>query len=143
MDPATLVMASINLVVVYLSRHRDELVDRVGEAAVERIGAVYHWVRDRLGADPQGGQALDGLEQAPDDARRQGAVEFALGQLVARHAELQEELEALVGSVQNEAPEGVRVTDAGAVAIGGDVNVNGTYAAGRDLTVGDQPRRPQ
>ena len=136
MDPATIAMASVNLVVAYVSRHHDELVDRVGDAVVDRLGALYGWVRDHLRPEPNGGAALDNLEQAPDDARRQGAVEFALTQLLDQNTALMQELASLVDEVEEATPAGVRITQSGAVAVGGNVSLEGTYVAGRDLSIG-------
>ena len=80
MDPATLAVTAVSLVTGYLSRNRDELVDRVGDAMVDKLGGLYRWIRDRLRHQPAASAALDALEQAPQDDRRQGAVEFALTQ---------------------------------------------------------------
>jgi len=79
------------------------------------------------------------LEKTPTDARRQGAVELALTQLVERNTELAEELAALLKAIEDEGQiTSTHVTESGAVAIGGDVRLEGTYVAGRDLTMGPQ-----
>ncbi len=39
MDPATLAVTAVSLVTGYLSRHRNELVDRAGDAVVDRLAA--------------------------------------------------------------------------------------------------------
>lgn len=137
MDPATLAGTAVSLLVGYLSRHRDELVDRVGDAATNQLAKLYGWVKDHLHREPRAGAILDGLEQEPADARRQGAVEFALTQLIDRDAALAQQLAELMAAVGDESKAATtQITDSGAVALGGDVRLAGTYVAGRDLTFG-------
>src|SRR5262244_3285499 len=101
MDPATLAVTSISLITGYLSRNRNELVDRVGDAVVDKLGGLYRWIRDRLAHHPAASAALDALEQTPQDARRQGAVEFALTQLVEADTGLADQLAALLKEIED------------------------------------------
>jgi hypothetical protein len=139
MDPGTLAMTAVSLLAGYLSRHGNELVDRIGDAAVNRLGSLYSWVRDHLRQEPSAGAALEGLERAPADARRQGSVEFALTQLIERDTALAGQLAELVKAVNDENRAAIKITESGAVAVGGDVRLDGTYVAGRDLTIGRDP----
>lgn len=77
MDPATLAVTAVSLVTGYLSRNRDELVDRVGDAMVDKLGGLYRWIKDRLRHQPAASAAMEALEQAPQDARRRGC--YAIG----------------------------------------------------------------
>jgi hypothetical protein len=145
MDPVTLAATTVGLIAGYISRHQTQLVDQVGDAVVGRLGALHDWVRGLLRREPGAGAALERLEDDPADARRQGMVEFALSQLIERDDVLAGELAALVTAVDEERPGAVaQITQSGAVAVGGDVRMSGTYVAGRDLTVGPQapPRLP-
>jgi hypothetical protein len=135
MDPAELAAGAVSLLVAYFSRNKDELVDRAGDAVVGGLGRLYRWIADLLRKEPRGEVALDALAETPEDARRQGAVEFVLTQLVERDEETAWQLTELVAAVGEQHDGGVRVTDSGAVSLG-DQLITGTYVAGRDLTIG-------
>jgi hypothetical protein len=142
MDPATLAVTAISLVTGYLTRRRDDLVDRAGDGVIDRLGSLYQWIREKLRHEPSAQAAFAALEEEPADARRQGAAEFALTQLVERNTELAGQLAALLQAIEDESPGTLtQITESGAVAIGGDVRIEGTYVAGRDLTIGQQPGR--
>jgi hypothetical protein len=144
MDPAALAVTAVSLATQYLSRNRDELVDRVGDAAVSRLGSLYGWVRDHLRQNPGTDIALKGWEGAPSDARRQGAMEFALTQLVERDSGLAQQLAELVDAVKDGSRmTAAQITESGAVAVRGDVRMAGTYVAGRDLTLGRGPDKAE
>jgi hypothetical protein len=146
MDPVTLAATTVSLIAGYVSRHQTQLVDQVGDAVVGRLGALHDWVRGLLRRQPGAGAALERLEEEPADARRQGMVEFALSQLIERDDVLARELTDLVAAVDEQRPGAVaqitQITQSGAVAVGGDVRMKGTYVAGRDLTVGPQAPAP-
>ncbi len=137
MDPALLAAMAVNLVSGYLSRHGTDVTDRIGDAAVERLGDVWRWMRDRLSGEKGADGALQRLDEQPTDQRSQGAVEFLLAQVIERDAALAAQLADLVRAVDDAQPGIVaQITESGAVAVHGDVNLTGTQVAGRDLVIG-------
>jgi hypothetical protein len=137
MDPALLAATAVSLVSGYLSRHGTDVADRIGDAAVERLGDVWRWMRDRLRGEKGADGALQRLDEKPTDQRSQGAVEFLLAQVIERDAALADQLAELVQAVDDERPGIVaQITESGAVSVHGDVKLTGTQVAGRDLVIG-------
>jgi hypothetical protein len=138
MDPATLAASAVSLMAGYLSRNKDKLADKAGDAVVGGLERLYHWVADRFRRQAPTASALDGLEQTPDDARKQGAVEFALAQLIDQDAEFARQLAELVTTVEQAGGGSVHISDSGAVSFG-EQRISGKYVAGRDLRI-DSPQ---
>ncbi|GAA4711144.1 hypothetical protein [Phytohabitans rumicis] len=82
---------------------------------------------------------LDGLSGDELEQARQAqaqAWQTRLADLVEEHPELAGELASLVREIERQLPAGghrVHITDAGAVSVGGNVELRGTFVAGRDL----------
>lgn len=108
-----------------------------GEPGV--LGDLFTWVKSKLGADSgPSAAAVAAFENTPEDARTQGSLTFAIAHLISQNPAWADELSGLVDAAKTG---DTRVRDAGAVAIGGDVRISGTYAAGRDMTIGVDHRR--
>ena len=143
MDPVS-ASAITSLVVVYakhLAGVAGEAVDGLFKEALED---TWNAIRARFRGDDQATGALVRLEEKPDNDRRRAAFEEHLEELMESDPAFRDELDALWSRAQAaHAVSGVQVSDAGAVAIGGDVNLRaGGNLAGRDLTITNQPIPP-
>ena len=141
MDPVTLAGLAVAAVVNYLGQKAGRLARRAGQdvdgGVDERLDRLYDAVKARLTGSPPAARMLDGLADDPADARRQGRLEFALEDVLASDPAFAATLERLVADLGDQRPGGVVVKDAGAVSLGGDVNMRGTYVSGRDMNIGD------
>src|SRR5262245_8099288 len=111
-------------------------------SVVEGLRVVWDAVRGRVSRDPRAAGAMDRLADQPANVCRQAAVEDHLDETLRADPQFAAQLSELVRSAVRQDVSDVRVTDAGAVAIGGNVVIRGgTYAVGRALTVGDHASR--
>jgi hypothetical protein len=119
-----------------VSSAADAAEDLLGEKVKSLIAAVRGHFHD----DPAATDTLDRLDQAPADPRRRGAVEERLDEALAHDPEFAATLERLATEIRKVSPQSVTVSDSGAVAVNGSVNLQaGMHAAGRDLIIGDGP----
>ncbi len=102
--------------------------------AKDGIGRLVAAVRRRFEGDPAAEDALERLDKAPDDTRRQGAVEERLEEVMSSDEAFATMLTELVEGARTSVSGTVTVTDAGATAIGGSVSISAQgNAAGRDI----------
>jgi hypothetical protein len=140
MEPISLAASAAALLVTYL-RHvgdqaADTLGDRLGEAAWTKLARLYERVRARVAGDRFGGRALQRLEQQPSNDRRRVVFEDVLADLLESEPEFAMALRRLVDDArQAGGPAVTQIADSGVVA-GGNVHLEGTNVAGRDLTIG-------
>jgi hypothetical protein len=139
MDPATLAGLAVAALVRYVAAKGARLADRAGRdvdrAINDRLGRIYDAVLARIAGDPSTEGTLRELEANPADERQQGRLEHALETLVDTDRTFAIELAALVDGLADQPPAGIRIRDAGPVALGGDVRQSGRYVAGRDLNM--------
>ena len=85
-DPAALASQALPLLVTYLRHMGGRLADRVAgdldEMVLGRLTALYERVKAKVTGESFAGQALERLERDPESARRQGAFEDALAEVV-------------------------------------------------------------
>ena len=142
-DPATLASQALPLLVSYLRHVGGRLAVRVAsdldEVVVGKLTALYERVRAKVTGGSFAGQALERLEQEPENPRRQGAFEDALAEVV--HGD-QSFAAALAGLLEDARRAGgptlTRIEESGATSIHGDVTMEGTNVAGRDLHISEQ-----
>jgi len=114
------------------------LADGAEDVLADKLGAVVAAVRKHFAGDAGAQDALDRLDAAPQDPRRQAGVEERLEEAMTRDGQFAATLGPLVEAVRRAQGGSVVIRDAGAVAVGGDVTVRGgRFAAGRDLRVGE------
>ena len=102
--------------------------------AKERIAALVDAVRKRFSGDAAANDALDRLDKAPEDPRRQGAVEERLDEVLQADPEFAELLTELVEAARTSVSGPVTVENSGATAVGGSVTITAHGdAAGRDV----------
>ncbi|HEX6674585.1 MAG TPA: hypothetical protein VF486_06125 [Actinomycetes bacterium] len=143
LDPATLASQALPLVVAYLRHVGGRFADRVAgdldDVVVGKLTAIYERVKAKLAGESFAGRALERLEQEPENARRQGAFEDALAEVVDRDPSFAAVLAGLLEEARRAAgPTLTRIEASGATSIHGDVTLGGTNVAGRDLHVGEQ-----
>jgi hypothetical protein len=141
MDPISLATSAVALLIPFIiqmggrvAEHMGDALARSGQTVVERL---YQRVRARVTGEPYAEQALQRLEQQPDNDRRRRAFEDALADLLQAEPSFAEDIQRLVEDAGHATRTNyTQITDAGTVAVEGDVNLRGTYVAGRDLTAG-------
>lgn len=136
MEPIT-VAASV--VVGMLARYAEHLAGAAGKAAdealTERLRLLWRAVKARFQSDPGALDSLARLRKKPESGHWRAAVEEHLDEAMTADRSFATLVANLAKQIQGVDISNVDIRDAGAVAIGGDVSVSGTYAAGRDLTV--------
>jgi hypothetical protein len=147
MDPVSLATSAAALLATYLGRAADraasDLADTLGEAAVTKLGQLYRWLRTKVTGKPAVEEALQRLEEEPQDDERQIVLRVTLTDLIRSESEsgFAETLERLVAEAQQAGgPALTQIVDAGIVA-GRDVHLRGRNVAGRDLTIGQPPAK--
>lgn len=143
MDPVSLATSAAALLATYLGRAADraasDLADTLGEAAVTKLGQLYRWLRTKVTGKPAAEEALQRLEEQPQDDERQIVLKVTLTDLIRSESGFAETLERLVAEAQQAGgPALTQIVDAGIVA-GRDVHLRGRNVAGRDLTIGQPP----
>jgi hypothetical protein len=140
MEPISLAASAAALLVTYL-RHvgdqaADTLGDRLGEAAWTKLARLHERVRARVAGDRFAERALQRLEQQPSNDRRRVVFEDLLADLLESEPEFAMALRRLVDDARQAGGSAItQIADSGVVA-GGDVHLQGTNVAGRDLTMG-------
>jgi hypothetical protein len=142
-DPTALAPQALPLLVTYLRHLGGRLATHVASdldnLIVSKLTALYDQVRAKVTGDNYAEQALERLEQEPENPRRQGAFEDALAEVVDRDPSFAAVLAGLLEDVRRAAgPTLTRIEASGATSIHGDVTLEGTNVAGRDLHVGEQ-----
>jgi len=140
MDPILIATTAVSLLVPFFQRVGGHLAERIGQdlgdAAMGRLDRLYDAVRSRLTGDRIAVGVLEKVREQPDSERDQGALQLALAQAIEADPSFGEALAELIEEAKAAGgPNLARVSDAGAVAIGGNVNMKGTNVAGRDLTI--------
>jgi hypothetical protein len=121
-----------------LNRVAGDLDDMV----LGKLTALYERVKAKVTGESFAGQALERLEEEPENTRRQGAFEDALAEVVRGDPSFATALAGLLEEAQRTAgPTLTRIEQSGATSIHGDVTLEGTNVAGRDLHVGQQRLR--
>jgi hypothetical protein len=143
LDSTTLASQVLPLLVTYLRHLGGRLADRVAgdldDMVLDKLTALYERVKAKVTGESFAGHALERLEQAPENPRRQGAFEDALAEVVHGDPSFAAALAGLLEDARRAAgPTLTRIEESGATSIHGDVTMEGTNVAGRDLHVGEQ-----
>jgi hypothetical protein len=146
MDPTMLATLAVVALVRYLGGKAAGLAGRAGrdiDAAVDdRLDRLYETVQAHLTRARRGERTLRDLEATPGDTRRQGRLELTLEGEIEHDPAFEAELTALLDDLaQRPPPGGIVISDAGPVALEGDVILRGKNVAGRDLTIGGNDPR--
>jgi hypothetical protein len=102
MDPVTIATTAVAALIPYLGEAGKKFAGKVGEAAFEKTGELYVWLKQRLGGKPAAGTALDDLAQAPDDPDNAASLRKELKKLLAEDADLLRELSGRLGPATQE-----------------------------------------
>jgi hypothetical protein len=137
-DPTAVAGMAIAAVVRYLGHRARGVAERkLVDPQLERL---YDAVRRRVAAAPAKGRVLEELEADPDDPRRQARLEYALELEIDGDPAYAQQLAGLLEKLPAREIGEVHIESSGAVALMGDVNISGEYAAGRDQVFGRRPR---
>jgi hypothetical protein len=143
LDPAMLASQALPFLLTYLRHVGGRLADRVAgdldDLVVSKLTTLYEQVKAKVTGDSYAEQALARLEQEPENTRRQGAFEDALAEVADRDPSFAAALAGLLEDAGRAAgPTLTRIEASGATSIHGDLTLEGTNVAGRDLHVGEQ-----
>jgi hypothetical protein len=129
LEPVTTITA-VSLLAAFLTGAMEEAGGRVSDAAQAALGRLHDLIRRRFSGESYDQQTLERFEQRPGDERRQRALDDVLSETAEADPDFARELADLVAEVRRSAGDSVQITDAGAVAIGGNVVQKGRYVAG-------------
>jgi hypothetical protein len=88
--------AAVALLAPYARDAGAAIAQRAGDAAFETTRSLYHFVKGKLAGSEADERPLAQLEEQPDDAAVQSALEDALRRLVADDPQFAEQLQKLV-----------------------------------------------
>jgi hypothetical protein len=137
-EPVTTITA-VTLLAAYLKGLAEEAGKQsgggLGEGARAGLRKLYAVVKARLSGDDFQQKTLERFEERPDDERRQRALDDVLSETAEADPDFARELADVLAEVREAAGDSIQITDAGAVAIDGNVVQRGRNVAGRDLTI--------
>lgn len=136
MDPVMLATTVIAAIRPLLGKFADSATSKAADAAADTVGsgvtALYRTIRKRMALDGYHQAILQGAEDQPDSEDRIDTLSRTLASILKADPEFANAIADLVGQTT----QSFAISDSGAVA-GRDVNITATYAAGRDLSIGD------
>jgi hypothetical protein len=131
MDPL-----SASVLVGLLARYAKHLAGaaeaKLDEATDHALTRLWAAVRARFSSDPHAVSTLDRVAEQPDNELRQAALQSYLSEAMQADREFALELARLAQPVTNTTVT-ADIRNSGAVAAGGNVQISGTIAAGRDV----------
>jgi hypothetical protein len=133
-EPSTLAMTVVSFIAPYLANAGETVAEKAGEAAWEKIKAVYAAVKGKLTGDSYAEQTLKRLEDQPKSPTRQAAMAGILEERIERDSSFGETLQNLLDEAKASGAEKVitqtlkishaRVRDVTQIGeIGRDVNI--------------------
>jgi hypothetical protein len=131
MDPISASVV-VGLLVKYAEHLADPAAKVLDDATNAVVGKVWNAVRAKFADDQHATSSLDRVSDEPDNPLRQAAVEGYIEEMMGADHEFAVELAQLAQPVLNTTVT-ASVHNSGAVAAGGEVNISGTFAAGRDM----------
>lgn len=138
-DPSQIAGATVPLVIAYLRHVGGRIVekgrDELDGIILGRLETLYERVKARLAGEAFAGEALQRLEEDPDNERRRSAFEGALGEVIEADPAFLADLGDAIDEIRRMGAL-TQISDSGATAVQGNVLLTGRNVAGRDLTVG-------
>jgi hypothetical protein len=131
MDPISASVV-VGLLVKYAKHLADPGKEVLDDATDAVVGKVWSAVRAKFAHDPHATSSLERVSDEPDNPLRQAAVQGYVEEMMRADHEFAIELAQLARPVVNSTAT-ASVHNSGAVAAGGEVNISGTFAAGRDV----------
>lgn len=128
---------AITSLLVDYGRHLVGVAGDVLDAGIVKgLRVLWEKVRSHFLVDAHASGAFQRFAEQPENSRRQAAVEDYLEELMQADTDFAASLAELVEQVRSSGYANIRVRDAGAVAIGGDVTISGgRHVAGRDINL--------
>ena len=96
---------------------------------------IYDLIKRRVAGDDFHQQALARVEATPEDERRRRTLQDVLDEIAESDPGFADELMEAVAQTREAAGDSIQITESGAVAFGGNVVLQGTNVAGRDLHI--------
>jgi hypothetical protein len=96
MDPVTLAAAALGLLSPYLAKAGEAAAKEIGEAAWEKMKAIYTLVRNKLAGDAYAEQTLKRLEADPTSDDLKAALRAVLKEKIAGDASFDQALRGLL-----------------------------------------------
>jgi hypothetical protein len=134
MDPGTIALAAVTVLAPYFAKAGEAVAGKVGEAAWEKMKAVYTAVKGKLTGDPYAEETLKRVEEEPQSGSRQAALASVLEDKIKTDASFGQNLLRLVEEAKKSGAQEVvtqTLTVSGTVVgdttqigkVGGDVNI--------------------
>lgn len=144
MDPVSLAGIVVPLLVHYLKEISQPLAERAGtaldETATRWLARIHDRVRSGLAPDPFAAEALNRLKEESANELRQATLRTALAEILTEQPAFLADLTRLVEDAQTEAGQTVTtIIGSGATSVRGNINLQGSQVAGRDLHIGKLP----
>jgi hypothetical protein len=139
MDPTMLAAAAMGLLGPFLNKISEGSLARAGEtladAAFDQLSKLHQAIKQRFCEDPYDEALLRGVADRPDSTTRLRTLEGRLGELLEEDPEFAATVARLLDEAETAGARTIQAVDSGAVA-GGNVTMDGTYIAGRDMHIG-------
>jgi len=142
MDPVTLAMGAISLLIPHLAKAGKAVADKVGQEVWDKVNnkveKLYEIIKNNFSGNDYATQTLKRLEEKPEDKERQNAMQSVLKEVLVEDSQFQKILSQILVEAKQVGGESViQVYGSGAAATHGGVAAGkGGYAAGRDIIVG-------
>lgn len=135
MDPVSLAVAAVELLIPFFRRVHDKVLDRfatdISDAVAAKAEVLYGRLRTALSGDPYDIALLEGARAEPDDQARLANLQAALVKRATEDDAFAAQLSELVAEAERSGAVRIQVRDAGAFA-GRDFNQVGVTNIGRD-----------
>lgn len=120
-DPVTASIA-VSLVSPFLVKAGEKFAEKVGEELAGKTVQIYQTVREHFTSDKYAGLTLLRLEESPENAERQVALESVLREQMESDEAFALQLMKLVNEAKEVDSRGIIASGERSVAIGGSVN---------------------
>jgi hypothetical protein len=134
-DPVSLAVGAVQLLVPFFRSLGDKLLGRVAddlsEAAAARVDALYERIKGALSPDPYDTALLEGAKAQPDDQTRQRNLQGVLVKYATEDDAFAADLAQLIAEAEDAGAVKIQVQDSGAFA-GRDFKQIGNTNIGRD-----------
>src|SRR5262245_3965659 len=96
MEITTAAGLAVTLLAPYLTKAADKAAETLGEKAVEAVGTLYCFLKQKFSREPGAAEALNDLEEEPSDADRQAALRRQIAKVAEQDPDFASNLQLLL-----------------------------------------------